>query len=95
MKFYRADEINWVIEELEKNNDKIYKVEPIKIIPYKTIKTEEEMKKLVDLLDCTFYITKEKDSFKEEIRKIVNNEKISGIEAKLMIKDLLEKGSDK
>lgn len=31
----------------------------------------------------------------EEITKIVNNEKISGIEAKLMIKDLLEKGSDK
>ncbi len=31
----------------------------------------------------------------ERIKKIIYNDKVTGIEAKLMIKDLFEKGDDK
>ena len=58
MEMYLADSITYHIkggaDQYGKN--KVYEVEPIKIVPYKTILTEKEMAKLINILSNIFVI---------------------------------------
>ena len=57
MKMYLADSITYHIKGVDRyGKHKIYEVEPIKIVPYKTILTEEEMAKLINILSNIFVI---------------------------------------
>lgn len=55
MEMYLADSIIYHIH-YTKQNHKTYEIEPIKIVPYKTILTEEDMKKLLQILSNVFTI---------------------------------------
>ena len=56
MEMYLADSITYHIKGGKKKKNKIYEVEPIKIVPYKTRLTEEDMKKLLQILSNVFTI---------------------------------------
>lgn len=55
MEMYLADSITYHIHN-SKQHRKTYEIEPIKIVPYKTILTEEEMAKLLKILSNVFII---------------------------------------
>ena len=56
MEMYLADSITYHIKGGTDHKNKIYEVEPIKIVPYKTRLTEEDMKKLLQILSNVFTI---------------------------------------
>lgn len=55
MEMYLVGDIVYHIKKSEPQNT-MYEVEPIKIVPYKTILTEKDMKKLLQILSNVFTI---------------------------------------